>query len=587
MSTNSGPPPQPQPPEKLEPDLQGSKVIFFTLDTLFDRDFATERGLMRCKQLIPNLRGKSMDELKRAYHDAMAAAYLNHLHAHLPGLGSQASVDKVEMMFRELNLNPPSRSDKTLIGREFTAAFNRNRFEVVGASETLAQLKNLEYAIVVADDELVWDAVKDLNFWQYIDATVITTDSARPKPDRSVFKNALDACGVAPKNAVIVGCSIEKDIVGILNAEAEPILYMPGYNSMDMDVQGTRVKVVRSMAELLSEISRRPENRHLVTAQRHQPPPVPLIPSHPPMVHGAQNQGYANDQSGGPSSQHHHEGSSQSQRPPSVSNPIDDRHASQSWKKAPLSRILSQPGSSNETPRSYRLPDRGHPNKYYERTARPVPILSCTPAKRPYEARSEHGYVPSSSYHNQGYPDHDPPRGHHGPAARPCPGPSTQTSSPDTPQLTGQLMGPNGDGSGRSSTESSTPVYTPPSPTPTPLPSMRMFPPTEDYGITRVTYVENQDRPRSQYDEHGHGISGNGYSTHGGYTTLPPLRSCYQPPIPNHSTYRERSSSGGHGNEYETSGNRYSIRGGYPPGIPVSYQDSRPSNAWHQDQYLS
>ncbi|KAF5632289.1 uncharacterized protein FTJAE_7621 [Fusarium tjaetaba] len=572
MSTDKEPPPQPRPPDELDRDLRGGKAIFFTLDTLFDRDFATERGLIRCKQLIPKLRGKSMDELKRAYHHAMAAAYLNHIHSQIPRVGSQRPVDKVEMMFRELNLNPPSWDDKSLIGKEFGAEFRRNRFEVLGASQTLAQLKNLDYAIVVADDDLEWDAVEDLNFWQYVDANIITKDPVMRKPDLRVFKNALDACGVSPKNAVIVGCSIQKDISGILNAGAEPILYMPNHKSMEMDVQGTRVLVVRTMVELLSEISRRPENRYIVTAQRHQLPP----PSRPPAPHASQAQGYTNDQNGGSSSQHHYQGSSQSQRPPSDPKPIDDGHETQSREKVPLPRILSQPGSSDETPRRHSLPGRAHPTKYYERISRPVPTLSCTPAKRPFEALSEYGYVPSSSYHEQGYPDHDSPRGHHNPAGGPVQGPSAQTSSHDTPKVNGQLVGPNSDSSDKSFTRSSSPFYNPPSPTlPTTPPPRTVFPFTEDYGITRATYGENWDQPRSHYDGYGHGTSRNGYSTHGGYTTLPSLRSWYPPPIPNDSTYRERSRGYRHGNGYEISGNRYSTRGSYAPRSPSPRQAPR------------
>ncbi|KAF5609120.1 hypothetical protein FPANT_252 [Fusarium pseudoanthophilum] len=447
MSTNTEAPPQPRPPDELDRDRRGGKAIFFTLDTLFDRDFANERGLEKCKRLCSRLGGKSMDELKRAYHHAMASAYRNHIRAHLPGVVSQASVDKVELMFQELNLDPPSMDDKHLIGSAFAAGFNRNRFEVLGASGTLAQLQTLEYTIVIADDDLTWDTVKDLNFWRYIDAMIITTDMVRPKPDRSVFKNALDACGVAPKNAVIVGCSIEKDIAGILNAQAEPILYMPGYDSMEMDVQGTCVSVVRSMTELLSKIRCRPENRHLATAQRHQLPPPPTPPA-------SQAQGYTNDENGGSSIQHHYQGSSQSQRPASDPKPIYDGHATQSREKVPL----SQPRSSDETPRRHSLPGHAHSTKHYERISRPVPTLSCTPAKRPYATRSEDGYVPSSSYREQGYPEHDPTRGYHDPAARPNAGPSTESSSPDTPQLTGQLMGPNGDGSGQTGTGSRQPA---------------------------------------------------------------------------------------------------------------------------------
>ncbi|KAF4429628.1 hypothetical protein FACUT_9036 [Fusarium acutatum] len=591
MAINPRPPPEP--PEELKRNLQGSKVIFFTLDTLFDRNLAIECALKKCRQLNQDLRSKSMDELKRGYRDAMVAAYRQHIHTQLHGLGpgsshrnSNPQVDKVGMIFQQLNLNPPSVIERQLIGGEFAAEFSRNRFEVPGASHCLGQLKHLEYVIVVADDTLQWDVVKDLNFWQYIDASIISKDLLVRKPDPRVFQKALDACGVSPKNAVIVGCSIEDDIVGIIAAGAEPILYMPGHDYTVMDVQGTRVLVVRTMAELLSEIRRRPENSHLIPAQQQQLPPVPSYPSHPPMVYAPQNQGYSGDQNDGPSSQ--------SQHPASDPKPVEDRHASQSWERTRLSPILSQPGSSDETPRSHRLPDGYHSTVYYERNVRPAPPLSRAPSKRPfYESRSEHGYLTPSPVvthrHDQRYPYFDPARGNYDPAGRPSPGPSTQSYWPRAPQPAMQLRRPNGDGSIRFNPTSSQPAYSPRSPSPPPsLPPISLYPLTEDYGISRLTYVENREQPGSWQEGHGQGTLRNRYHTQGGYQppSRPP-RSPYQPPIPNHASYQDQARSSGEGNVYETSATRYTSRGGYPPGAPIQYQASSPHDASHQDQQRS
>ncbi|KAF5715004.1 hypothetical protein FMUND_7098 [Fusarium mundagurra] len=512
-SKEAGTQPPPQPPTELARDLQRSKVIFFTLDTLFDRDHATECALERCRELNQDLRSKSMDELKRAYDHAMAAAYRQHIIAHLRGSGPggshilQASVDKVAIFFQQLNLNLPSERDRSLIGNEFAAEFSRNKFEVHGVSKSLAQLQKLEYAIVVADDDLDWKVVKDLNFWQYIDANIITNDPLVRKPDPRVFKNALDACGVSPSNAVIVGSSIEKDIHGIIAAGAEPILYMPGHNNTVMDVQGTRVLVVRTMVELLVEMQRRPENSHLVRAQRRQLPPIPPFPSHPSMINAPQNQAYPDNQNGEPSAQHHYQGSSQSRHPAPGPQPVEDRHASQSWE----STRPSQPGSSNETPRTHMLSSRGQPTKYYERTVRPAPSLSSAPAKRSYyQVESEHGYLPSSRRRDHGYPHDDSASGHYDPAGKPSPGPSTKSSSTHAPHPVTPPMRPISDGSGGFGTRSSSPVNTPQTPPPPPtLPPISPYPLTEDYGISKATYVENWDQPRSQYEGYGNGTSRN------------------------------------------------------------------------------
>ncbi|KAF5693109.1 hypothetical protein FDENT_2251 [Fusarium denticulatum] len=507
VATDSRPPPEP--PEELKRHLQGGKVIFFTLDTLFNRNHANECALERCRELNKDLRNKSMEELKRAYRDAMAAAYQHHiytqLHGPCPG-GSgtpQASMDKVGMMFQQLDLNPPSRGEGYRIGGEFAAEFSRNSFEVPGTSQSLAQLRNLKYAIVVADDNLDWEGLKHLDFWQYINANIISRDPLVRKPDPRVFQEALKACGVSPKNAVIVGCSIEKDIAGIIAAGAEPILYMPGHTSTVMDVRGMRVLVVRTMVELLSEIQHRPENSHLVPAQ-HRPPLVPPFPSHPTMVNAPQTQGHPDTQKGGPSSQHHYQVPSQSPYPAPGPKSVEDGHAGQYWERARPSPILSE---HNETPRRRRLPDRDHSTRDIRAAS---PLVEHAPKPRCDGPRPEHGYAFSPPVvprrQDQREPHHDPARGHYDPAGKPSPGPSTQSPKPRAAQPAWEARTPNGDGPGSSSTRSSSPVYTPPSPTlPTPLPSMRMFPPTEDYGISMPAHVESLDWSPPSYDGCGHG----------------------------------------------------------------------------------
>ncbi|CVL05321.1 uncharacterized protein FMAN_10818 [Fusarium mangiferae] len=298
------PQPPPKPPEELPKELQGGKLIFFTLDTLFNRDYAIECALKRCMDLNKDLESKSMDELKIAYRGAMDAAYRQHIQTQLRG--PQAPMDKVGLIFQQLKLELPSLSDRKLLSNAFAAEFNRNRSEATGASHLLKLLKRLGYSIVVVDHGFDWQVVKDLNFWHDVGAMIRTWDLLVRKPDRRVFQKALNECQVSARTALIVGFSVEEDIFGILAAGAEPILYMPGHNYMTMDVRGTRVPVVRTMAELSSEIHLRPENSQLVPAQHsqaqhNQVPPRPQHPVHPPMVYEPQSRENPSDQNAAPS----------------------------------------------------------------------------------------------------------------------------------------------------------------------------------------------------------------------------------------------------------------------------------------------
>ncbi|KAF5240379.1 hypothetical protein FANTH_9639 [Fusarium anthophilum] len=535
--------PPPKPPEKSKRDLQSRKVIFFTLDTLFNRNHAIECALERCRQVNPDLASKTLEELKQGYRDAMAEAYRRLIHTRLHGSGAaglppnstpQVLNDKVGMMFQQLNLNPPSASERKRIGGEFSAAFNRSRFETHGASHALLQLRHLEYTIVVVDDALDWDVVNNLNFWLYIDDKIISAELVVRKPDPRVFQKALNSYGVSPKNAVIVGCSIEEDIAGILNAGAEPILYMPGYHHTTMDFRGTRVVVVRTMDELLSEMKRRPENSHLVPLQQQQQvPPVPY-PIHPQMVYAPQNQGRSNDQNDGPSSQSHH--------PPSDPKPDEGEHAGQSRKRPRPSSTLSRPVTVNETPGNYRLPHRDHSTRNYEGNVRPTTPLS--------------------------------------------PRTTTRTYLPRAPTPARLLERPNGDGSDRSYPTNSPPASRSRSPSPPrTLPPMRMYPPTEDCVISRPANVENMYQSRSPNEGYGHGTSRDRYTTQNGYPPLPgPPRSPYRPPIPAHVRNHDRGRFQQDHDRYETSENGYPTQSGYPPPPISPYQSPTPNRGQYRDQ---
>ncbi|KNB13522.1 hypothetical protein FOXG_13006 [Fusarium oxysporum f. sp. lycopersici 4287] len=514
MAVNPLPPPKP--PEKLALHLQGGKVIFFTLNTLFDHDHATERGLEKCRQLSPDLRNKPMEELKRGYHAAMTAAYRQLLHRQIhrsgprgiqPNSIPQVSIDKVGMIFQQLDLNLPPASERQLIGREFAGEFSRNRFEVRGASRYLGELKQLEYAIVVVDDVVEWDVVKDLNFWHYIDALITPADPTVRKPDARVFQKALDVCRVSPKNAVIVGASLDDDIFGIMEVDAEPILYKPSHNYALVEVKGTRVLVVRTMAELVSEIKSRPEKRGLVQyQQRHL---ESLFAYESP------------------------KGRAEIDRCPPV-------HVNQPRERSRPSPPLSEPESSDETPRSHGLPkvqDHDRPIRDFERDVRPAPPVNRVPSKRRRDESVAQGTsLPTTPQvpprHDQEYLNYAAMGEYNCSARGSFHGASTQGRRPPSPKPATVFGSANDNRSPGIYSTSHPPMYRPRSPSPPRwLPRITPYPLTEDYGISSPHDAGYQDQQRSWHSGRDYEVSGRTYPTRDQYQpgTASPYQTSHEP----------------------------------------------------------
>ncbi|KAH7237773.1 HAD-like domain-containing protein [Fusarium redolens] len=313
----SHPMPPSEPPDKLEPQPSEEKVIFFTFNnTLFDFDRATRSGLQKCRQMNPDLGKKTIQDITKSYHQAMKKAFELHLRWAVlslpPPLGRQASfyrsnpvpgprTGKVTLMFQELGLKEPPVSECRRIGQAFADEFKNNRFEIEGASRCLTELRQLQYKIAIIDDIVDMDLVRHLNLLQYIDDIIISPDQSHRKPDQRIFKKGLDTYRVPAAKAVMVGSSVDDDIVGIINVGAEPILYRPSSNLAFAEIQMTNVMVVRSMDELVSMIKTRPENQALVRFQQQQQRAVFL--AFPSIGYSNQDQGSPDDLNSGPSSQ--------------------------------------------------------------------------------------------------------------------------------------------------------------------------------------------------------------------------------------------------------------------------------------------
>ncbi len=66
--------------------------------------------------------------------------------------------------------------------------------------------------------------IKELDLEKYFDTLVFSTDVGVLKPHKDIFLQAITTLGIAPQDGVMVGDSIEKDVVGAINAGLHGIL---------------------------------------------------------------------------------------------------------------------------------------------------------------------------------------------------------------------------------------------------------------------------------------------------------------------------------------------------------------------------
>jgi len=89
---------------------------------------------------------------------------------------------------------------------------------IEGAFEILQKLTKAGYKIaLIANDEDATSArniVTSTGLKEYFDAIVVSGELGIEKPDRRIFKAALNVLGVKAENAVMVGNRVDTDIVG-------------------------------------------------------------------------------------------------------------------------------------------------------------------------------------------------------------------------------------------------------------------------------------------------------------------------------------------------------------------------------------
>ncbi|OKS89496.1 YjjG family noncanonical pyrimidine nucleotidase [Mucilaginibacter polytrichastri] len=118
-----------------------------------------------------------------------------------------------------------------------------------GAHETLAYLKGKYTLHLISNGfrESTEMKVSNTNLAQYFDNVIISEIVGVNKPDKAIFEHALQLAGAEKYESVMIGDSIEADIMGALNFGIDAIYFNPaGLPKLDV------VEIeIRSLSELM------------------------------------------------------------------------------------------------------------------------------------------------------------------------------------------------------------------------------------------------------------------------------------------------------------------------------------------------
>jgi len=97
--------------------------------------------------------------------------------------------------------------------------------------EVLEKLKKEYRLAIVTDAQRIYAAaeLKNLDLYKYFDQVIISVDYGFKKPDRRLFKFALDKLGLQPEEAFYVGNDMYHDIFGAGRTGMRTIFYPTTY----------------------------------------------------------------------------------------------------------------------------------------------------------------------------------------------------------------------------------------------------------------------------------------------------------------------------------------------------------------------
>ncbi len=186
-------------------------VVFDLDDTLLDTAHAVRSALAYLGRSIPAFHGRETDELYAAHQRIMLSLDPEVFAGRLSGPAARAR--RFELLLREYGDEQTGGAATALLYRSASRAAFR---EVAGAAQLLSSVRARGLKVGVLTNylrEVQQESLDALSLSVHVDALVTISD-APPKPEPGAYAAVLEALGVRPDQALMVGDSWENDVLG-------------------------------------------------------------------------------------------------------------------------------------------------------------------------------------------------------------------------------------------------------------------------------------------------------------------------------------------------------------------------------------
>lgn len=196
-------------------DKEGLKAILFDLDnTLIDTAGAGEVAIQKTSELLKITLGQD----ERCIRDICDRFKRKLLHEFDPAEG--LTIDEVRVKHWEESILEVVRSPKRSLGKECYYFWKNTRIELLNLSpqvrNLLKELRTSYKLLLLTNGETQTqrEKVEAVGCEGYFDAIVVGGEHAEEKPSPSIFTHCFTLLGVQALECVMVGDSLDTDILG-------------------------------------------------------------------------------------------------------------------------------------------------------------------------------------------------------------------------------------------------------------------------------------------------------------------------------------------------------------------------------------
>jgi HAD superfamily hydrolase (TIGR01509 family) len=231
-------------------------VAIFDLDgTLFDHYYSLRNAMcaVYSRWSLESLTGCSLEFFIKRHEDALTQAYDLYLNGDISN--DSVSKETFRIFFTDLGVNAQL-IDAESFAAAFKLEYHRHLRPTPGSVVVLNRLREAGITIaVLTNGPSVQQRQKLLaiDLLPHIDHLFTSEDLGFAKPAQQAFRQVLSRLGVDPQRCLMVGDSLDSDVVAALSVGIHAVLYDPVSMSGEINVGEAIVPRIKHFRELLEK----------------------------------------------------------------------------------------------------------------------------------------------------------------------------------------------------------------------------------------------------------------------------------------------------------------------------------------------